>query len=34
MYSNEAERDTYDEFKLKKTFGRQGLYKNISTLLG
>ena len=33
MYSNEAERanyDIYDNFKLKKYFGRHGLFKNIS----
>ena len=36
-YSNEAERaskDIYDDFKLKKTFGLHGLYKNISALQG
>ena len=34
-YSNKAERanhDIYDNFKLKKIFGLQGLYKNISAL--
>ena len=37
MYSNEAEKinkkDIYDDFKLKKPFGVQGLY-NISALAG
>ena len=36
-YSNEAEIANwyiYDDFKLKKTFGLHGLYKNISALKG
>ena len=36
-YLNEAERhnwDIYDDFKLKKPFDLQGLYKNISALEG
>ena len=32
MYSNEAERDMYGDFKVKKSFGLHGFYKNSSTL--